>query len=220
MRPALLPGEIDLELRKEMERLAAVKRAAPENVDPTIDQQVLLIEREKEAASEDPDARQKAAQQLVEIKGLIDAMEKSSEWELLAVELDNFRRRARKLSQENGTQQQVRDIEESIRSAEAALSRRDVAALRSATEKLKAAYWKINLARDEYWKEQFAWLKEEADLVDPSRAESLKEEGGRALKRSDIGSLRTIVRDLWGLLPTWQQSKLEGQYDAGLLSTH
>ena len=189
MRPALLPSQIDLELRIMNERIAAVKRAAPENVEPLIDQQILLVEREKQAAFEDPDAQQKAAQQLLEIKALIDAMEESSEWELLAVELDNFRRRARKLSQESGTQEQVRNIEESIRSAEAALSRRDVAALRSANEKLKAAYWAINFARDEYWKEQFAWLREETDLVDSSRAESLKEEGVRALKRNDIGSL-------------------------------
>ena len=219
-RPALLPGEIDLELGNEKERLAAVERAAPGNVDPLIDQQILLVEREKEAAADNADARQKAAQQLLEIKVLIDAMEKSSEWELLALELDNLRRRARKLSQASGTQEQVRNIEESIRSAEAALSRRDIAALRSAIEQLKAAYWAINFARDEYWKEQFAWLKEESGLVDSSRAESLREEGVRALKRGDIGSLRSIVCDLWGLLPAWQQRKLEEQYNAGLLSTH
>jgi molecular chaperone DnaK len=219
-RPRLLPGEIDQEVRIANDRLAPIKRAAPENVDPLIDQQILLIEREKQAAAEDADAQQKAAQQVLEIKVLIDAMEKSSEWELLAVELDNFRRRARKLSQASGTQEQVRDIEESIRAAEGALARKDLATLRTATEKLKAAYWEINFARDEYWKEQFAWLKEEADFVDSSRAESLKEEGARALRRSDIGSLRSIVWDLWGLLPTWQQSKLDKQYDAGLLSTH
>jgi hypothetical protein len=219
-RPELLPGEIDLELGKERERLADLKRAAPEKVDASVDEQILLIEREKQAAAEDADARQKAAQQVLALKATIDALEKISEWELLAVELDNFRRRARKLSQASGTQEQVRNIEESIRAAEGALARKDLVMLRAATEKLKAAYWEINFARDEFWKEQFASLKEEADLVDSSRAESLKEEGVRALKRSDIGSLRSIVRDLWGLLPTWQQSKLEGQYDAGLLSTH
>lgn len=218
-RPALLPSEIDLEVGNEKERLAAVRRAAPDNVDPLIDQQFVLVEREKQAASEDPDAKQKAAQQLIEIKVLIDAMEKSSEWELLAVELDKFRRGARKLSQASGTPEQVRNIEESIRTAEAALSRKEVAALRSAIEKLKAAYWAINFARDDYWKEQFAWLKEEADLVDSSRAESLREEGVRALKRGDVGSLRSIVSDLWELLPGSQQSKLERQYDGDLLNT-
>jgi molecular chaperone DnaK len=219
-RIGLRPGDIDQEVRLVNDRIAAIKRAAPENVEPMLDQKLILIEQEKQAACEDPDAQQKAAQQLLEIKVFIDAMEKSSEWELLAVELDNFRRRARKLSQASGTPEQARDIEEAISVAEAALSRKDLAILRSTTEKLKAAYWEINFARDEYWKEQFAWLKEEEDFIESSRAESLKEEGARALRRSDIRSLQSIVWDLWGLLPAWQQSKLDKQYDAGLLSTH
>jgi molecular chaperone DnaK len=220
-RPALLPSEIDHELRIVNDRIAAIKRAAPENMDPSFDKRVIQIEQEKEAAAEDIDARQKAAQQVIELKAVIDELERLSEWELLAVELDNFRRRARKLSQERATEEQVRDIEESIRAAEGALSRKDLAMLKTATEKLKAVYWKINFARDEYWKEQFARLKEEADFDDVSRAANLKEEGVRALKRSDIGSLRTIVWDLWDLLPTGQKSKFDRYLDAvGLLSTH
>jgi hypothetical protein len=218
-RSALLPGEIDLELRKENDRLADIKRAAPERVDPLIGKQILLIEREKQAAAEDPDAQQKASQQILELKQAIDAMERLSEWELLTTELDNFRGLARKLSQASGTKDQVRDIEELIRSAEAAIFRRDLAVLRSATEKLKDAYWAINLARDEFWKEQLAWLREETAFVDSLKAERLKQEGARALKRSDIGSLRTIVWDLYALLPTWQQGKLDKRFDdAGLAS--
>jgi molecular chaperone DnaK len=220
-RSALLPGEIDLELRKENGRLADIKRAAPERVDPLIGKQILLIEREKQAAAEDPDAQQKAAQQILELKHAIDAMERLSEWELLTTELDNFRGLARKLSQASGTKDQVRDIEELIRSAEAAIFRRDLAVLRCATEKLKDAYWTINLTRDEFWKEQLAWLRVETDFVDSLKAERLREEGARALKRSDIGSLRTIVRDLYALLPAWQQGTLDGRFDdAGLVSTH
>ena len=72
-------------------------------MDSLINEQILLIEREREAAAEDPDAQQKAAQQLIELKQAIDAMERSSEWELLAAELDNLRGRARQLSQASGT---------------------------------------------------------------------------------------------------------------------
>jgi molecular chaperone DnaK len=219
-RAALLPGEIDLELRKEKSRLAAIERADPESVDPMIAKQILVIEGEKQAAAGEPDAQQKAAQQILELKAAIDAMEKLSEWELLTTDLDNFRGRARKLSQASGTQDQVRAVEELIRSAEGAIFRRDVAVLRSATEKLKHAYWEINFARDDFWKEQLAWLREETDFIDSPQAERLKAEGARALKRSDIGSLRTIVWDLYVLLPTWQQGKLDQRFDAGgLLST-
>jgi hypothetical protein len=190
-------------------------------VDPLIAKQILVIEGEEQAAVQEPDARQKAAEQLLELKAAIDAMEKLSEWELLTTEQDGFRGRARKLSQASGTQEQVRVIEELIRSAEGAIFRRDVAGLRGATEKLKRAYWEINYARDDFWKEQLAWLREETDFVDFPQAERLKEEGARALKRSDIRSLRTIVWDLYALLPTWQKGKLDERFDdAGLLSAH
>jgi len=107
-----------------------------------------------------------------------------------------------------------------IRSAEGAIFRRDIAGLRSAAENLKRAYWEINYTRDDFWKEQLAWLREETDFVDSPQAERLKEEGARALKRSDIRSLRTIVWDLYALLPTWQKGKLDERFDdAGLLST-
>jgi molecular chaperone DnaK len=215
--PNLLPGEIDLELRKEKDRLADIERAAPESMDPMIDQQILLIERERRAATEDQDAQQKAALQLLELKAAIDAVEKLCEWELLATELKDFRGPARKLSQASGTKDQVRDVEESIRTAEGAISRRDLAVLRSATEELKDSYWTINCARDEFWKEQLAWLEKKTDFIDSLKAERLKEEGARA--GNDIGSLRTIVRNLYALLPT-SQSKLDKRFkDAGLVST-
>jgi hypothetical protein len=189
-------------------------------VDSLINEQILLIEREKQAAAEDPDAQQKAAQQLIELKQAIDAMERSSEWEVLAVELDHLRGRARQLSQASGTRDQVREVEELIRSAEGAISRRDLAGLRSATEKLRDAYWAINLARDEFWKELLAWLRKQTAFVDSLKAERLKEEGAQALKRSDIGSLRTIVWNLYELLPIWQQGKLDKRFDdAGLANT-
>jgi molecular chaperone DnaK len=219
-RPAVLPGDIDLELRRETDRLAVIRRASPERVDSLINEQILLIEREKQAAAEDPDAQQKAAQQLIELKQAIDAMERSSEWEVLAVELDNLRGRARHLSQASGTSDQVREVEELIRSAEGAISRRELAGLRTATEKLRDAYWAINLARDEFWKELLAWLRKQTAFVDSPKAERLKEEGAQALQRSDIGSLRTIVWNLYELLPLWQQGKLDKRFDdAGLANT-
>lgn len=219
-RPAVLPGDIDLELRRETDRLAVIRRASPERVDSLINEQILLIEREREAAAEDPDAQQKAAQQLIELKQAVDAMERSSEWELLAVELDNLRGRAQQLSQASGTRDQVREVEELIRSAEGAISRRDLAGLRSATEKLRDAYWAINLARDEFWKELLAWLWKQTAFVDSVKAERLKEEGAQALKRDDTGSLRTIVWNLYELLPIWQQGKLDKRFDdAGLANT-
>lgn len=219
-RPAVLPSDIDLELRKEKDRLEDIEKAAPERVGSQIGKQIVLIEREKQAAADDPDAQQKAAQKLIELKQAVDAIERSSEWELLLVELENYRDSARQIAQASGTKDQVRDVEELIRSAEGAIPRKDLSALRSAVDKLKKTYWSIAFSQDEFWKGQFERLWEETDFVDSLKAEGLKEEGARALKRNDVGSLRTIVWDLYALLSTWQQGKLDMRFgDAGLRST-
>jgi molecular chaperone DnaK len=215
--PSLLPAEIDLELTKEKDRLESIKRAAPEKVDPMIEKEILLIEREKRAAAEDPDAKQKAPQQLLELKPAIDAMEKVCEWDLLITDLKDFRGPARKLSQASGSKEQARDVEESIQAAENAVSRRDLGALRSATEELQNVYWAINCARDDFWKERFGWWEKQTDFSDLLEADRLKGEGSRALARNDIRSLRTIVRNLYALSPFGQKSKFDGRFEAGIV---
>jgi molecular chaperone DnaK len=217
-RPELLPLEIDVEMKREKDRLADLKSAAPESVDPWIGKRIQDVERDMEAAADNPDEAQRAAQQTLEIKAAIDDLDKELEWELVATKLDNFRGPARDLCQTAGTKEQVKTIEDLIRSAEDALSRRDIPVLTAAVEKLKDAYWEINSTRDEFWEGYFAHLLEEADFVDPLKAERLKEQGTRALERSDIRSLRTTVRNLHALLPISQKSKLDLIYPGEILS--
>ena len=201
-RPELHAADIELEVRKEKERIAEIERAAPEKLGSQIGRQIVLVEREKEAASEDHDARQKAAQQLIELKQAVDALECSSEWELLLVELDGYRDGTKRI-EAYGKDDQRRD--------------HDLALLRKSVQRLRDIYWTVSLSQDDFWKAQFAQLWAEAEFVDPLKAERLKEEGMRALKRDDVSSLRTIVWDLYRLLPTWQQRKLDMRFgDAGL----
>jgi hypothetical protein len=74
------------------------------------------------------------------------------------------------------------------------------------------------------------WSLESSDLDDirwnlyprvaALRAERLIEEGDRAIKRSDVPSLRTIVWELHGLLPSSQRGALDRRFhDAGLKQT-
>ena len=220
-RSALSSEEIEVELRKEIERLAEVERAAPDRVGSHIGRQIVLIEREKRAASDDPDARQKAAQQLLELKQTIDVLKRSSEWELLVAELEEYRESTNRAVQANGTADQKREFPQSLKAADDAAAEHNLPQLRQAVERLRNMYWEIAFSQDDFWKAQFAQLWEETEFVDPLKGERLKEEGTRALKREDISSLRTIVWDLYHLLPTWQQGKLDMRFsDAGLKRTH
>ena len=215
-RPELGPEDIEFELRKEKERLAEIERAAPEKVGSQIGHQIIVIEREKRAAAEDHDAAQKAAQRLIEFKQAVDALQVSSEWELLLTDLDGFRDATTRI-EALGKPEQQHNYTEALKIAADAESNHDLDLLRKSVQRLRDIYWAITLSQDDFWKAQFATLYEETEFVDPLKAERLKEEGLRALKREDISSLRTIVWDLFSLLPTWQQGKLDMRFDdAGL----
>ncbi|MFB3812670.1 MAG: Hsp70 family protein [Terriglobales bacterium] len=215
-RPQIGTEDIELELKKEKERLAEIERAAPEKVGSQIGRQIVVIEREKQAASDDHDAAQKAAQRLIEFKQAVDALEASSEWELLVADLDGYRDGTQRV-EACGQPDQCREYADTLKAADAAVMNRDLDALRRSVQRLRDIYWAIVLSQDVFWKAQFAQMCEEEEFVDPLKAERLKEEGLRALKREDISSLRTIVWDLYRLLPTWQQGKLDMRFgDAGL----
>lgn len=215
-RPQLLRDEIELELIKERERLAEIERAAPEKIGPNLRHQLVVIEQAKIAAADDNDAAQLAADRLIDFKKEVDALEVSSEWELLVVALNGLRDNLPQI-EALGNPEQKQAYHQILRAADGAVSNNDSGLLKKSVNRLRDIYWAIMVSQDDFWKVQFGTLCEETEFVDALKAERLKEEGVRALKRDDIASLRTIVWDLYSLLPTWQQGKLDMRFnDAGL----
>jgi molecular chaperone DnaK len=216
-RPSLTAEEIDIEISKEKERLGAVQRAAPQKIGSDIGRQIVLLEKEKVAAADDPDSRQKAAQQLIELKQALDDLQKSSEWELLVADFEEYGRPTQQIVDAKGTADQRRELPQLLKHAESAVKNRNIADLRTAVGRIREIYWTIAFSQDDFWRAQFAQMREQPEFVDPLAAERLKEEGMRALKRNDVQSLRIIVMDLYNLLPTSQRGKLDQRFrDAGL----
>ena len=216
-RPALTSVEIDIELQKEKERLQNIERVVPQKLDPGIADNFVLVERQKEAAANDPDARQKAAQQLIELKQAMDALERSSEWELLLADVQGFREAGLRVVQERGTAEAKTEFARALQAADQSVQDRNPVLLREALGRLNHIYWSVAFTQDDFWTQTFTQFCKEPAFVDPLKAERLKEEGLRAMKRNDISSLRTIVPELYHLLPTSQKGKLDMRFaDAGL----
>jgi molecular chaperone DnaK len=215
--PTLLPREIELELLKEKDRFDDLERAVPQGLDPEIGEQIMLIEQAAEAAANDNDARQNAALKLLEVKAALDASETLWEWELLVAEWNNYRGDTRKLAKLSGEEQKITDVEEIIGAGEDAIARRNLAQLRNSGRELKSAYWRMNCAREGYWKEELERLRKKTDFVDADKAERLKAEGTRAAMDDNDKLLHGAVRGLYALLPLMQQTELNDIYkDAGL----
>src|SRR5208283_87714 len=90
-RPTLSSNEIEIELRNEKTRLAEVQSAASAISVTGIEQKLAEIQAEATMSAVEPDSGQKAAQRMLEVKQAIDTLQKSSEWDLLAKELDEYR---------------------------------------------------------------------------------------------------------------------------------
>lgn len=154
---------------------------------------------------------------MLEIKQAIDALEKASEWDLLVADLRDYRELAQNLLNAVGTPEQKSKLEKVLAQGDAAIQSNSIDDLRKAVEDLRHMYWAVSFAQDEFWKSQFDRLSDEPEYVDPLGAQRLIEEGSRAVKRSDIASLRTIVWELHGLLPSSQQGTLDRRFaNAGL----
>jgi molecular chaperone DnaK len=216
-RPALNSAEIEIELTKERERLKEVRKAVPTASTGDVKNGLAVVEAERETAESEPDSRQKSAQRLIEVKQALDALEKAHEWDLRVVDLHDYQGWTQDLVKSVGTPEQQQRSQKLLSEADSALSARSLGDLRKAIKSLRDLFWEMSYSRDDFWKGHFEKLREGSDYVDPLKAERLKEEGNRAIKRNDIPSLRTIVWELYGLLPTWQQGKLDLRFeDAGL----
>lgn len=200
--PGLLPGEIELELLKEKDRLDDLERAVPSGLDPELAQQIVAIEHA--AASDGPDAKQDVALKLLELKAAMDASETLWAWELRVTEWNDYRGDTRRLAKQSDEKQKVADVEEIICAGEDAIHRRDLADLTTAGGELKRAYWRMNSARENYWKEEFERLRTRTDFVDVNEAETLKKKGLLAIGNHDGIVLQAAVRGLYALLPLLQ----------------
>ena len=219
-RPTLSANEIEIEVRNEKTRLAEVQNAASTISVGSLERKLSEIQAEIAMSAVEPDSGQKAAQRMLEVKQAVDIIQKSSEWDLLAKELDDYRESARELLGSAGTPEQQQRLEKLLIRADDAISAHSLDNVRKIVEDLRDLYYAVLFAQDDFWRSQFNRLRNETDYIDALKSQRLIEEGDRALKRSDIPSLRTIVWELHGLLPTSQRGALDRRFhDAGLKQT-
>ncbi len=213
-------GEVQAELQKEVERCKELREVVPDDSALSeFDQRATELRKELSAANTgDPEARQRVVGSLLDLKAALDVVEDSTKWERLLTEFSALKEAARDLFSTNGTQEQKNQLELLIKEAETAVSRKSAQTLDERMESIRSMYWRFLFSFDEYWVSAFRRLdSDEGRFVEQNAANRLIEEGRRALGRQDVESLKTIVPQLWGLLPDSQQSKFDFRFaDAGL----
>ena len=102
--------------------------------------------------------------------------------------------------------------------AEKTISNKDINRLKKITEEIVSIRWAVLFRQPGFWVAAFQEVKKDpGKFTDQERADELIDEGSIALQRQDLDSLKSIMFELWSLMPPEEQEKIsERVSDAGI----
>jgi hypothetical protein len=217
---APLPRVEDMraDLDAEKQRLAQLGEARnATGPEPVVDQiagispTVRELEGQLEKAKvKDPDAAERVRRGIEELKAHIDLIEQSQKWPSLLNRLEEVKQLATEAVQSSNERKDSERLDKLLAEAKSAVELKDSAKLEKIISSLEGLTWEIWARQDDFWVASFQNVsKYSSRFIDPKRGNSLIEEGALAIERADFASLRSIVRELWALVPDTEQTTKE-----------
>jgi molecular chaperone DnaK len=162
------------------------------------------------AKAKDPDAAEKARRQIEELKAEVDRIQELEKWPALLRRLEEIKQLATEAVQGTGETKDSERLKKLLDDVDRAVKSEDADKLTKAIANLDSLKWDIWFRQDDFWIASFQnVVKYSASFVDKNRGNSLVEEGTLAIERSDFASLRSIVKELWDLVPDSDESSKE-----------
>jgi molecular chaperone DnaK len=198
---------MEADLKAEKLRLTKLSPADHQKADQIIE--TLEVQLTK-ANAKDPDAAEKARRQIEELKAEVDRVQELETWPALLRQLEEVKQSVTEAVQGSGESRDSERLKKLLADAESAVNAKDVEKLNKSITSLEALKWDIWFRQDDFWIASFHGVtKHAASFVDKNRGNSLIEEGSLAIERGDFASLRTIVKELWDLVPDSDESSKE-----------
>jgi len=162
------------------------------------------------ASAKIPDAEEKARRQIEELKAEVDRIQEADKWPALLRQLEEAKQLAVEAAQSTGETRDSERLKKLLEDAEIAVKSKDADKLNKAIANLESLKWEIWFRQDDFWVASFQGVTKFApSFIDMNRGNSLIEEGSLAIERGDFASLRTIVKELWDLVPDSDESSKE-----------
>lgn len=216
---APLPKREDMQadLEAERERLGEVvqnveaKNIRIERDVAEVREMASEVEEELEKArGNDPDAAEKARRAIEELRAEVDRLEAAQKWPLLVHRLEETKEFASEAVQSAGDQKDGERLAKLLREIEGTVRAKDAVKLEKQMASLESLGWEIWARQDDFWIAHFQGVaKHSAKFIDRQRGDALLEEGTLAIERGDFASLRSIVRELWALVPETEETSKE-----------
>lgn len=226
--PKLEPEHIAQDLEGEEDRLKKLKQEAYRIKDKNIEEKLSDGEVNEEindirndiqaAKGGDPDAVEKADRRLKELKQKLDSVEYLSHWPITLKQYTEIIDDCKDIVSKYGNDEDKDQVDTLEKEAKKAISNKDVKRLEKITKEILSIRWAVLFRKDDFWIAAFQEIKNDPGrFTNQRRAEELIEEGSIALQRQDLDSLKSIMWELWSLLPSWEQEKISDKIsDAGI----
>lgn len=228
LSPKLEPEHIARELEGEEDRLKKFKQEAYRTKDKNIEQK-LSDEKVSEEINEikhdiqaarggDPDAVEKADRRLKGLKQKLDSIEYLSHWPVALKQYNEVIDDCKDIVSKHGNNEDKEQLEALEEEAKKAINNKDLKRLKTITEEILGIRWAVLFRQDGFWVAAFQEIKKNPGrFTNQRRAEELIEEGSIALQRQDLPSLKSIMLELWSLMPSEEQEKVSDRVsDAGI----
>jgi molecular chaperone DnaK len=228
LSPKIEPIHIEKDLQGEEKRLKKIEAEIQQIEDKEVKNQ-LQEARIKEEIGEikgdiaaakggDPDAGEKADRRLKEFRQKLDSFEYLANWPVTSKEYTTVVADCDEIANSYGGDDDKEQIAALKAEGEKAVSSKDAKRLRKVIDELMSIRWAILFRQPGFWVGAFQEIKKNPKgFRNQTRAEELLEEGGMALQRQDLDSLKSIMIELWSLMPSEEQEKIgEKVSDAGI----
>ena len=225
--PKLDPEIIAADLKEEEGRLKKLKQEVYHLKDKNIEQEfseegvnkeINEIRNDIQAAKGgDPDAVEKAGRGIKELKQKLDSIDSLLEWPVALKRYTFIIDDCKDTVSEHGNDEDKEQVDTLEKEAKKAISNKDLLRLKKITEEIGHIRWAVLFRITDFWINAFQEIKENPSRFanKQKRAEELIEEGSIALQRQDFDSLKSIMWELWNLLPS-EEEKSKVISDAGI----
>ncbi len=154
----------------------------------------------------DQDAEEKADRRLKDLQIALDPLEQLIHWPLIMTKFNAIVEDCDKTADSYANNDDKDQINMLKKEAQQAIQDKDVKKLEKLSDDLIQIRWNILFRQPGFWIGAFQDVKSRpAEYTDNEKAKELIEEGNLALQRQDLESLKSLMWQLWGLMPQQEQ---------------
>lgn len=214
------PQQLADDFKRQQERLIKVLDNAQQAGSPQADKPIQKIENERmindvetalAAAPADSDAAIKCQKRLIDLKIALDEAEDALEQPLIISKAKSNIEYIKDITEKFGDDEEKQNFNALEREINTAIESNDIDLVKQKLEYLEALYWRICFKQPGWWVSQLEDLeKRKAHMRDQQLADRLIIQGRSAIDSNNLDGLKTVVRQLIGLLPADEQQQVQG----------